>query len=213
MKSLIFIFLTSITLACNQKENQTNTELPNKKNEKVDELTTKESGNQNQDSHSEVMLEKDILFNGKLSRYFMLEELTSTFADADSIKLLDEEQPCTFIFDTEPQTDNPQDYKYYYKDGSRFEIFKEKVAVDQFKFTKNNYILYKGQRLDNSTRISDLQKIFPNAIKDIATMDVYNEGSLEVIFLSENENNASDGHIRLFIKNDCLYSIHWWFPC
>lgn len=159
------------------------------------------------------MSEKDILFNGKLSRYFTVKEFEKTFGKPDSTKLLAEEEPCTFIFDTETQTDNMNDNKYFYKDGSRFENFKEKVAVDEFRFFKNNFILFKGKKLSALTTVIELQKIFPNAVKNIGTMDVYGEGNLQVIQLREDDNNVSDGHLNIFLKNGKLYFMHWWFPC
>lgn len=165
------------------------------------------------DSLTEVMQKKDILFNGKLRRYFTVSEFEKTFGKPDSTKLLAEEEPCTYIFDTETQTQNVNDNKYFYKEGSRFENFKEKVAVDEFRFLKNNFILFKGEKLSALTTITDLQKIFPNAVRDIGTMDVHGEGELQVIQLREDENNVSDGHINIFLKNGKLYSMHWWFPC
>lgn len=176
----------------------------------------KENSNQkteSKDSLNEVMSEKDILFNGKLSRHFTVKEFEKTFGKVDSTKLLAEEEPCTFIFDTEPETGSMNDNKYFYKDGSRFENFKEKVAVDEFRFLKNNFILFKGKKLSALTTVSELQKIFPNAVKNIGSMDVYGEGNLQVIQLREDANNVSDGHLNIFLKNGKLYFMHWWFPC
>jgi hypothetical protein len=164
------------------------------------------------DSLNEVMNEEDILFNGKLKRYFSLKEFEDVFGKVDSIKLMSEEEPCSYIFENEDGSKDMED-KYLYKDGSRFENTKEKVAVDEFRFTKSNYILFKGNKLNSYTSITDLQKLFPNAMKSIGIMDVYKEGKLQVIELREDENNVSDGHIKMFIKNGKLYFMHWWFPC
>ena len=158
------------------------------------------------------MQESDILFNGKLTRYFSLDDFGKVFGKADSIKLMSEEAPCNYIFENEDGSKDMED-KYLYKNGSRFENTKNKVAVDEFRFTKNNFILFKGIKLNSSTTIKDLKKLFPNAIKDIGTMDVYGEGKLQEIELREDENNVSDGHLKIFIKNDKLYFMHWWFPC
>ncbi|AYN01721.1 hypothetical protein [Chryseobacterium sp. 3008163] len=88
-------------------------------------------GNSNQkivvkDSLNEVMSEKDILFNGKLPRYFMVKEFEKTFGKVDSTKLLAEEEPCTFIFDTEPQTGSMNDNKYFTKTVRDLKILKKK---------------------------------------------------------------------------------------
>jgi hypothetical protein len=73
--------------------------------------------------------------------------------------------------------------------------------------------LFKGNKLNSNTSLSDLQKLFPKAIKTIETLDVYKEEKLQVIQLREDENNISEGHINIFFKNGKLYFIHWWFPC
>lgn len=167
------------------------------------------------DGQNEVMSEDEVLFNGKLKRYFTIKEFEKVFGKSDSLKQLAKEEPCTFIFDTELKDDgsNMDDFLYYYKEGSRFENYKEKMAVDEFRFTKTNFILFKGVKLNSSTTVNDLKNLFPNAMNEIGTMDVYNEGKLQVIQLREDENNVSDGHINIFIKNGKLYYMHWWFPC
>jgi hypothetical protein len=161
---------------------------------------------------NEVMKEEDILFNGKFKRYFSLTEFVNVFGKADSIKLMSELEPCSYIFENEDGSKDIDD-KYLYKDGSRYENNKEKVAVDEFRFTKNNFITYRGKKLNSSTTINDLKKLFPNAIKNIKTIDVHGEGNLQVIQLREDENNVSDGHINMFMRSGKLYFIHWWFPC
>lgn len=161
---------------------------------------------------NEVMLETDILFNGKLNRYFSLNEFQKVFGKTDSIKLMSDEAPCSYIFENEDGSKDLED-KYLYKDGSRFENTKQKVAVDEFRFTKNNFILFKGKRLNSTTTISELRILFPNATKKIGILDVYDEGKLQVIQLREDGNNISDGHIKIFIKNGKLYFMNWWFPC
>jgi hypothetical protein len=161
---------------------------------------------------NEVMKEEDILFNGKFKRYFSLTEFVNVLGKADSIKLMSELEPCSYIFENEDGSKDIDD-KYLYKDGSRYENNKEKVAVDEFRFTKNNFITYRGKKLNSSTTINDLKKLFPNAIKNIKTIDVHGEGNLQVIQLREDENNVSDGHINMFMRSGKLYFIHWWFPC
>ncbi len=163
-------------------------------------------------NQNEVMKTDDILFNGKLKRFFTKKDFENVFGKADSIMLMSEEAPCSYIFENKDGTKNMDD-KYYYKDGSRFENSKNEFAVDEFRFSKNNYILYKGKKLSSQTTITELKKLFPNAMNDIGTIDVYNEGKLQVIQLREDEHNISDGHIKIFIKNGKLYNMHWWFPC
>lgn len=161
---------------------------------------------------NEVMLEKDILFNGKLRRYFSVQDFEKVFAAADSTKLISEIEPCTAIFEN-PDGSKDSDDLYLYKDGSRFEKNKNNIAVDRFRFTKNNYLLFKNIKIDAATTLSDLKSVFPNALKNLETIDVYGEGDLQAIILLEDAEAISDGYIQLFFKNNHAYFIQWWFPC
>lgn len=154
--SITYIFITGFEGG--RRPNLQEVELAQENSTENKSNSKKENNNHktgSKDSLNEVMSEKDILFNGKLPRYFTVKEFEKTFGKADSTKLLAEEEPCTYIFDTESQTDNMNDNKYFYKDGSRFENFKEKVAVDEFRFSKNNFILFKGKKLSALTTASE----------------------------------------------------------
>lgn len=164
------------------------------------------------DSLNEVMPEDDILFNGKLKRFFSLSDFERVFGKTDSIKLMSEEAPCTYIFENPDGSKDIND-RYLYKNGSRFENSQNKVAVDEFRFLNGNYILYKGIKIDARTTLNDLKPIFPNAIRNIGTLDVYEEGKFQVIQLREDSEGISDGHLNLFFKNNRICFMHWWFPC
>lgn len=216
MKILAIILILFMSISCNNKNtNSIKASGSLIREEAITENKFEPDTTQVTNTQNEVMNEEDILFNGRLKRYFTLKEFKKVFGKADSMKSLANEEPCTFIFDTELKNDNSNinEFMYYYKDASRFENHKAKVAVDEFRFIKNNFILFKGIKLNSATTINDLKKLFPNAISNIGTMDVYGEGNLQVIQLREDENNVSDGHINIFLKNGKLYFMHWWFPC
>ncbi|WP_282629152.1 hypothetical protein [Empedobacter sedimenti] len=153
-----------------------------------------------------------MLFNGKSKRYFSLQEFETNFGKIDSTKLMSEEQPCSYIFENKDGSKDMED-KYLYKDGSRFENNKDQVAIDEFRFNNNNFLKYDTTILNSSTTTDDLKLLFPNAVRKMDTLDVLGEGKLQVIQLKEDDNNISDGHINLFLKNGKLYYMHWWFPC
>lgn len=211
------VAITSILLFCVscQKEHTTTEEKTINSKEQGKTISEKKMNarrSANNDYPIEVMEEDAILFNGKLNRYFTLDEFEKEWGKADSIKLVSDVEPCVSIFENEDGSIDKEN-KYLYQAGSRFENTKDKVAVDEFRFTKNNFILYKGITLNASTSLRDLEKLFPNATKNSVTREVDGEGKLEVIQLREDENNISDGHIKLVFKNGKLYSMHWWFPC
>ncbi|MFD1769991.1 hypothetical protein [Sphingobacterium suaedae] len=155
---------------------------------------------------ADFMLADAIRFNGKLKRFFTLEEFKQVFGNPDSVKLLKDEAPCVTVFDTE----SPDD-KYLFKNGSRFETSGDSVAVDEFWFLNGNYIHYKGTRIDAETKMTKIKDLFPGA--EIGKLNVFQEGVLWVMELKENPDHNSEGHIKLFFKNGKVYFIHWWLPC
>lgn len=214
--SLLCIFI--LLVACTGKDGNKNASQPASLHQKTmvkndsSVTATSEATNTSKDSLNEVMLEDDILFNGKLKRFFSLNDFEKVFGKADSIKLMSEEAPCTYIFEN-PDGSKDMNDRYLYKNGSRFENSQNKVAVDEFRFLNGNYILYKGIKIDAHTTINDLKPIFPNAIRNIGILDVYEEGKLRVIQLREDHEGISDGHLNLFLKNNRVFFMHWWFPC
>ncbi|MEQ7799998.1 hypothetical protein ABDJ41_09295 [Pedobacter sp. ASV1-7] len=154
----------------------------------------------------DVMQEADIRFNGKLKRFFTMAEFEKVFGKPDSIQLLKDETPCVTIFDTEAPDD-----KYLYKNGSRFETSKNKVAVDEFWFLNGNFITYKGIRIDANTTMNDFKQLFPTAVNGRLGLD--KEGKLWVIKLREDHKGISDGHIKIFFRDGKISFMHWWFPC
>jgi len=102
MKFYAFIFLCLLIVSCSEK--RTNRSLVSKPSPSNNELKTnkKEEDNHSstvKDATNDVMLVNDILFNGKLKRYFTLKEFEITFGKPDSTKLLNEVQPCNIIFE------------------------------------------------------------------------------------------------------------------
>lgn len=206
MRKLAFLFL--IFVACKNQTSNTNYSQKETSNSKIETIDTIKYDFKK----AEVMLEQDILFNGKLTRFFDLKEFENVFGKADSLVLMSKEEPCNYVFENKDGSKDASD-KYIYKKGSRFENSKNQVAVDEFKFTEKNFILYKGIKLSNSTTIDDLKKLFPYAIENIKKIDVYVENELFFIKLREDAENVLEGHIKIFFKNGKLYFMHWWFPC
>ena len=210
MKFFTLIFLT-ILFSC--QNNSTKTKIASNI-DSIKEIKTEQKSeiDLHDINKAEVMLEKDLSFNGKLGRYFTLNEYENVFGKPDSIVLVSKTELCNYIFENEDGSKDLED-KFFYKDGSRFENSKNKVAVDEFRFTKKNFIKFKNIILNSETTKEDLKKYFPYAMKHIEYIDVYNEGTTEVIQLREDDQNKSDGYILLFIKNNNLQYMHWWFPC
>ena len=210
MKFFTLVFLT-IFFSCHNNISNTKTvsNIDYIKDNKIEKMSEVDSYDINK---AEVMLEEDLSFNGKLNRYFTLKEFENVFGKPDSIVLVSKTELCNYIFENEDGSKDLED-KFFYKDGSRFENSKNKIAVDEFRFTKKNFIKFKNIILNAQTTKEDLKKYFPYAMKHIEYIDVYNEGVTETIQLREEDQNKSDGYILLFIKNNKLQHMHWWFPC
>ena len=202
-KTILFLF--AITLFSCQGSSERALQKDNKAVSKGDDILSLPKPDTAYGS-SDVMQEKDIRFNGKLKRFFTVKEFEQVFGRPDSIRLLMDEEPCVTIFGTEA----PED-KYLYKNGSRFENNKDSIAVDEFWFQQGNFITYKGIRIDAETTMEDIQKLFPTAVKGMLGLD--KEGKLWVVKLREDDTGLSDGHIKLFFKNNRVYFMHWWLPC
>lgn len=213
MKYLFFL-LSIIFLQSCAKNPKVSQENGNDIGTEIDTVTadSSEKSQVKNDTLNEVLLADEIEFNDKVNRFFRLSDFEKTFGKPDSTKLMSEEEPCSYVFEN-PDGSKDVDDKYLYKNGSRFENNKDKVAVDEFRFLNGNFMLYKGNKIDSKTTISDLKKIFPNAIRNIKNKDVYQEGNLQYIQLREDADGISDGHIRIFFKNNRIYFLHWWFPC
>lgn len=160
----------------------------------------------------EVLHVEQLLFDGKLQRFFLVQEFEAHFHQPDSTALLIDVQPCNYIFEYEDGSKDADD-AYWYKDRSRFERSRQRMAVDEFWFTKDHFILYNGIRLDASTTFSELAELFPKAANMLAELDAYGGEKLQVLTFREDEKNISDGKIRLFLKDGKPYFIQWWFPC
>ena len=171
------------------------------------------SGNKSKrDTAIEVLDEKEIRLNGRLKRYFSYSEFRSVLGEPDSTKLLSDEEPCTNIFQEADGSVDP-DARYLYKNGSRFECSRGKVAVDEVRFSDGDFIVFHKVTLNKHTTLAELKSLFPNATEHMGDMDVAGEGVVQVIQLREDKDNISDGHVNIFVKNGKLYSLHWWFPC
>ena len=188
------------------KENTTFT-IVDSVEEKVDSISRDD--NDSKELPNEVMKESDILINGKLGRYFSYSDFKKYFGLADSTKKLIDGDPCTYIFQSEksPTKDN----EFLYKDGSTFERYKQEIGVVEFRFSNSNFMTYHGLRIDSTTTLDEMQKLFPIAVKNILPSPYSNQPDVQWIKLQEEF--PSDGFIEFYFKNKRAYSINWWFPC
>jgi hypothetical protein len=152
----------------------------------------------------EVFLLDSVLVNGQLPSYTTMQKLLEVVGPADSTDA--DINACSYHFEDE-------DAYYFYKDSSRFEVLGDSVILDEFRFAKNNYLLYKNRKLTGQTTLKEMMDWFPKAAKEIHELSRANEGKFKVMPLRASENREDDGHIRIFFKGDKLYLIYYFFPC
>ncbi|SMP07661.1 hypothetical protein SAMN06264346_101677 [Chryseobacterium profundimaris] len=218
-KGILFIIALISIASCTQDNKKQPNILAKKPSDKsmvhvksLNDSTKIETRKSETDTSIEVMNDKDILYNGKFKRYFSINRFYSLLGQPDSIKFLIDENPCTSIFE-EPEGTPAAEEKYLYKNGTRFENSGEKVAIDKVCFHNGNFILFKNIVLNKRTSLAQLKKLFPNALKRSRIIEIADIGKLQVIELREDEDNVSDGLVKIYIYKGRLYSLHWWFPC
>ena len=103
MRTLSIISILYFCLSCNNNNTKEVEKLDNSKEveKPISENKIKSDSTDFKNYQNEVMNEEDILFNGRLKRYFTLKEFENVFGKADSIKLMseEEEEPCSYIFE------------------------------------------------------------------------------------------------------------------
>ena len=206
------LILSSLFFSCENRStgpNESNTTftIVDSVEEKMNNISRVD--NDSQELPNEVMKESDILINGKLGRYFSYSDFKKHFGLADSTKKLIDEEPCTYIFQSEKSPTN--DNEFLYKDGSTFERFKQEIGIEEFRFSNSNFMTYQDLRIDSTTTLEEMQKLFPIAVKNILPSPYSEQPNMQLIQL--NEEAPSDGLIEIYFKNKRAYSINWWFPC
>ena len=206
------VFLSSLFFSCNNRSTGPNGEntsftIVEAAEEKVDSISRVD--NDSQEFPNEVMKQSEILFNGKLGKYFSYSDFKKHFGLADSTKKLIDVEPCTYIFQSEEQPTN--DNQFLFKDGSTFERYKQEIGIEEFCFRNSNFMTYKGLRIDSTTTLDEMEKLFPIAVKNILPSPYSDQPDMQRIKLQEEF--PSDGFIEFYFKNKRAYSINWWFPC
>lgn len=209
---LLLLTISILHVSCNNTSTGPNAEntsftIVKAAEEKVDSISRVD--NNSKEFPNEVMKESEILFNGKLGKYFSYSDFKKHFGLPDSIVKLIDRDPCTYIFQSEksPTKDN----EFLYKDGSTFERYKQEIGIEEFCFRKSNFITYQGIRVDSSTTLDEMEKLFPIAVKNISPSPYFDQPDVQVVKLQEEF--LSDGFIEFYFKNKRAYSINWWFPC
>lgn len=105
MRYFFIVFVIVLLQACNTKKDEklivsSKTGLKKEDNRNTDSTAqnTKPISEKLKDGQDDVMLAEDIRFNGKTERIFDLKDFEKVFGKPDSIRLMADEEPCSYIF-------------------------------------------------------------------------------------------------------------------
>ncbi|UIR56819.1 hypothetical protein LZQ00_03135 [Sphingobacterium sp. SRCM116780] len=211
MRIVLFIPLIFVLLSCQNQDKKTS--IVHRMPSGIVQDTT------NIAKDTLAMIYDSIAFSGKLGWVFSKSEFDAVFGPTidSSISVFDD-PPCNGGAFGEPNvpTDSLDHWKknclYLYQNESKFEQRFDSVAVENFRFSGTSFIRYKGHILNKETTVDDFAKLFPHVPIDLSDMDVYQEGTLQVLNIPTGM-PLDDGHIKIFFKNGHLYMMHYWSPC
>ena len=143
--------------------------------------------------------------NGKLPFITKTKSLFKLLGNPDSL-ITPKEEECTPFFD------KPVQFAYF--KNSVFEVFGDTIALTTINFKNNRKINVNTPliTLNYQTTLKDLEKLFPNSVKDKYPLDHYELGKVTAVNLRTSKNHSDDSWLLLFI-DDKLISIHYCTPC
>ncbi|WP_211999824.1 hypothetical protein [Chitinophaga sp. HK235] len=141
-----------------------------------------------------------VMINNKVPLHTSLSRFKAAFGEADSLVTPD----WTYICDAQFE----EEFEYFYKNGSRFELYKDSLACDEFRLTPAQTVSYEGITFSHNTTWADMKKRFPKAVRQAE-----NEGYTDMITLRDADVKESDSSVRFFFENGILVRIVYFIPC
>ena len=150
---------------------------------------------------SETINWDEVRINGKLELTISKRDFETIYKKADSIVTPDYTEICG--------ADDDSNFQYYYYKGLQYELDNGIMNFRKITFSKKYsfFILYKDKKIDLTTKIDDLNTLFPEAIKNAEN----NNGITSITLKSTDAMDDSEWHFTF--KNGYLQSIECFFPC
>jgi hypothetical protein len=159
---------------------------------------------------TEYMTPDSLLIMGSLQTLTMKESLISTLGEPDSIVTVREIE-CPNYFNRYC----PNEYERLYWGNSHFEVCNDKAVVSVIYFSENEDInlIYKGEiELSHRTTVDYIRQYFPNTVKKLGDIKVYQESTYQSFTLPVQPERAESGWM-FFFRDDKLKRLDYWFPC
>ena len=152
-------------------------------------------------------LDFDVMrLNGKLPLFTKTKSLLKLLGKPDSLIIPNPDDFCS------PYLNKPVQLAYY--KNSVFEVFGDTMVLTTINFKNNPKINVNTPliTLNYKTTLKDLEKLFPNSVKDKYPLDTYNLGKVTAVSLRTSKNYIDYSWLLFFI-DDKLIGIQYWTPC
>lgn len=143
----------------------------------------------------------EVHINGILELTISKRDFESIYKKADSIITPDYTEICG--------ADEDSNFQYYYYKGLQYELDNGIMNFRKITFSKKYsfFILYKDKKIDLTTKIGDLNTLFPEAIKNAEN----NNGIIYITLKSADV--IDDSEWRFTFQNGHLQYIECFFSC
>lgn len=147
---------------------------------------------------------RSIRINGKLPLLTSKDLLFQFAGPADSIVAPGD--VCVSFYD--------KPFEHGYFRGIEVEIYGDSTVITSLNFNKNHDLFVNAPRitLNHKTTLSDLQTLFPSAVKDKRQVDIYRFGMAIAIELRTAKDPTDDAWL-LFFSDGNLIRMDYWMPC
>ena len=152
-------------------------------------------------------LDFDVMrLNGKLPLFTKTKSLIKLLGKPDSLIIPNPDDFCS------PYLDKPVQLAFY--KNSIFEVYGNKIVLSNIIFRDNPNIEVNTPLiiLSQKTTLKDLEKLFPNSVKDKYPLVAYNLGKVTAVSLRTSKNYSDDSWLLFFI-DDKLIGIQYLTPC
>lgn len=148
----------------------------------------------------EVFQFSKALIDNKVPLHTTLPRFSAVFGEADSLVEPNWDYLCGTQFE-----DN---FQYFYKDGSRFELYKDTLFCSEYKLTPGHTVTHAGITFSSNTTWAEMKKHFPKAVQQAE-----NVGYTDMITLRDADVEDSDSSVHFYFENGKLERIVYFVPC
>lgn len=155
--------------------------------------------------NSEYLLYSDVKINGVLPLESNFTDFVKVVGKPDTLINFNAQNDCQFY-------DAP--YKYIYFQGSMFCLVKDTAIFQNINFRKRADLELKTPAitLNAKTTLTDIQKLFPKAVRKIRTVNDPDSANLRLVDIAASKEFSDEWWILLF-DGDKLVSVERYGPC